>query len=253
MPIPRMPLPTINIIVFCAIPNSIAPTVKTMLPIRVVIFLPKTEFRNPLTSANTIAAAIVTLTMISCVKESNANSSLSKSIAPETTPVSYPNRNPPMVAKKENSFFNASGESIDRSNSFHTLSDFSDKPNDSIASTNNNLTANETQHKRSLRIISVNCRSLINNTKHIDLQNLIETHNPDIILGCVSHLDSQIASSEVFPKNYSNPYRKYRKLGAGGVFIAAKNDLVTTVVYTITDCEIMWATLNVQGSNQIYT
>ena len=96
-----MPLPTINIIVFCAIPKIIAPPVKTMLPMRVVTFLPKTELRYPLTSANTIAAAIVTLTMISCVKESNANSSLSKSIAPETTPVSYPNRNPPIVAKKE--------------------------------------------------------------------------------------------------------------------------------------------------------
>ncbi|VDI37763.1 Hypothetical predicted protein [Mytilus galloprovincialis] len=150
------------------------------------------------------------------------------------------------------SFFNASGESIDLSNSFQALSDLSDKPNNSMDSTIDSVTTNQSQHKRGLRIMSVNCRSLISSTKHLDLQNLIETHNPDIILGCESHLDPQIASSEVFPINYSNPYRKDRKLGEGGVFIAAKSDLITTEINIKTDCEIVWATLTVQGSFPIY-
>ncbi|CAG2210245.1 unnamed protein product [Mytilus edulis] len=119
-------------------------------------------------------------------------------------------------------------------------------------STIDSVTTNQSQHKRGLRIMSVNCRSLISSTKHLDLQNLIETHNPDIILGCESHLDPQIASSEVFPINYSNPYRKDRKLGEGGVFIAAKSDLITTEINIKTDCEIVWATLTVQGSFPIY-
>lgn len=72
------------------------------------------------------------------------------------------------------------------------------------------------------------------------MQDLIETHNPEIILGCELHvhLDPQINNSEVFPSNYGNPYRKDRKLGEGGVFIAIRNDLITTEIKTNADCEI---------------
>ena len=84
--------------------------------------------------------------------------------------------------------------------------------------------------------MSVKCWSLISDNKKIAMQDLIETHNPEIILGCELHLDPQINSSEVFPSNYGNPYRKDRKLGKGGVFIAIRNDLITTEIKTNSDC-----------------
>ena len=64
--------------------------------------------------------------------------------------------------------------------------------------------------------------------KRIDLHNLIETHKPNIIIGTESHLDSTIASSEIFPDNFQNPYRKDMKLGEGGVFIAVDNNYIMT-------------------------
>jgi hypothetical protein len=62
-----------------------------------------------------------------------------------------------------------------------------------------------------------------NTKKRIDLHNLIETHKPNIIIGTESHLDSTIASSEIFPDNFQNPYRKDRKLGEG-----RDNNYITT-------------------------
>ena len=102
-----------------------------------------------------------------------------------------------------------------------------------------------------IRIMSVNCQSLISDNKKIAMQDLIETHNPEIILGCELHLDPQINSSEVFPSNYGNPYRKDRKLGKGGVFIVIRNDLITTEIKTNADCEIVWTKLTIWEVNHI--
>ncbi|CAC5393721.1 unnamed protein product [Mytilus coruscus] len=53
-----------------------------------------------------------------------------------------------------------------------------------------------------IRIMVVNCRSLISSKKKEELQNMIETHKPDIILGIESHLDNTVTSSEVFPDQF---------------------------------------------------
>jgi hypothetical protein len=132
------------------------------------------------------------------------------------------------------SFFNKSGESLELSNSFKSLSECSDTESNFITKGLYNK-----PNRNTIRIMSVNCRSLISDNKKIAMQDLIETHNPEIILGCKSHLDPQINSSEVFPSNYGNPYRKDRKLGEGGVFIAIRNDLITTEIKTDADCEIV--------------
>jgi hypothetical protein len=132
------------------------------------------------------------------------------------------------------SFFNKSGESLELSNSFKSLSECSDTESNFITKGLYNK-----PNRNTIRIMSVNCRSLISDNKKIAMQDLIETHNPEIILGCESHLDPQINSSEVFPSNYGNPYRKDRKLGEGGVFIAIRNDLITTEIKTDADCEIV--------------
>jgi hypothetical protein len=51
-----------------------------------------------------------------------------------------------------------------------------------------------------------------------------------MVLGSESHLDSCIASSEIFPDTYATPYRKDRKLGEGGVFTAVDNNYITTLL-----------------------
>ncbi|CAC5402224.1 unnamed protein product [Mytilus coruscus] len=79
---------------------------------------------------------------------------------------------------------------------------------------------NYTRNKRSdlpLRIIVVNCQSIRN--KKCDIDNLIETTKPDVMIGNESWLHKDIDSTEVFPQGYI-VYRKDRKTDAhGGVFI----------------------------------
>ena len=83
--------------------------------------------------------------------------------------------------------------------------------------------------------------------KRIDLHNLIETHKPNIIIGTESHLDSTIASSEIFPDNFQNPYRKDRKLGEGG-----DNNYITTETITKEDFEINWCKINIAGNQPLH-
>jgi hypothetical protein len=56
------------------------------------------------------------------------------------------------------------------------------------------------------------------------------THKPNIILGTESHLENTIASNEVFPDQFKNPYRKDRKLGEGGVFLAVDCTYITSEI-----------------------
>ena len=76
----------------------------------------------------------------------------------------------------------------------------------------------------SLKIISLNCRSVRSSSKRNQLAALITEHNVDIIIGCESHLDSSIPSSEILPPHY-RIYRKDRSLGGGGVFIGIRNHI----------------------------
>ncbi len=51
------------------------------------------------------------------------------------------------------------------------------------------------------------------------------TYNPDVIIGTESKLDATIPTSEVFPQGF-HIARKDRKLGGGGVFVAASENLL---------------------------
>ena len=55
-----------------------------------------------------------------------------------------------------------------------------------------------------LRVVIINCQSVRN--KKQELENLVESSNPDIIIGNESWLNKDIQSSEVFPEGY-NCYR----------------------------------------------
>ena len=67
-----------------------------------------------------------------------------------------------------------------------------------------------------IKVISVNCCSLRSSSRRARLSGLIHEHEPDIIVGCESHLDNSYLSSEIFPAGF-NIYRKDRTAG-GGVY-----------------------------------
>ena len=87
-----------------------------------------------------------------------------------------------------------------------------------------------------------------------ELENLIHSTNPDIILGAESWLNSSILDGEIFPDSY-NVIRKDREggKGGGGVFILYRNDIVMTHRPDLdTNCELVLAQLQVKGAKSIF-
>ena len=78
--------------------------------------------------------------------------------------------------------------------------------------------------RRKLKVISLNCNGLKSSAKKSDFHALLDLHEPDIVLGCESKIDSTIPTYSIFPDTYEI-FRKDRTLNGGGVFIAIRNDL----------------------------
>ena len=68
-----------------------------------------------------------------------------------------------------------------------------------------------------LVFVQVNCRSIC--IKVLEFWNLIDTHNPDVVIGTESWLSEEI---NIFRDNYIT-FRRDRCSGGGGVFICVKN------------------------------
>ena len=102
-----------------------------------------------------------------------------------------------------------------------------------------------------LRILIMNCQSIKN--KKPELQTIVYTAKPDIILGCDSWLSPDIANSEIFPGGY-DVIRKDRVGDAhGGVFVCFKKDLICTEVTELeTECELVWVKLQIIGCKTLY-
>ena len=62
--------------------------------------------------------------------------------------------------------------------------------------------------------------------------NLVESTEPDIVLGTESWLSSDIHDSECFQSGYS-VYRKDRNVHGGGVFILVRSTITSTEVVEI--------------------
>jgi hypothetical protein len=78
-------------------------------------------------------------------------------------------------------------------------------------------------------LLQVSCRSILN--KILEFWNLIETYNPDVIIGMESWLREEINNAEIFRDDYTT-FRRDRCTGGGGVFICVKNYI---------DCRELWA------------
>ena len=54
-----------------------------------------------------------------------------------------------------------------------------------------------------IKVISINCCSLRSSSRRARLSGLIHEHEPDIKVGCESHLDNSYLSSEIFPADFN--------------------------------------------------
>lgn len=141
-----------------------------------------------------------------------------------------------------------------RNTSNTTTSSHSHSPQHSTPQTplTNNQQQNDKYPKQTIRIMTVNCRSLQSQRKRMQLQELIETHKPDIIAGTESHLDSSITTSETFPNNYQI-FRKDRNIHGGGVFLAVNNTFIATQQTNLdTDAEIIWAKIQIDSNTPLF-
>ena len=107
---------------------------------------------------------------------------------------------------------------------------------------------------RPLRIISLNCQSM---KKKPELDLLLDTTKPDVIIGTETWLDSSISSSEYFPANRYTVYRRdippnSKGQSHGGVLIAINSEFYSTEINSLqTDCEIVWVELTSQNSRKL--
>ena len=107
---------------------------------------------------------------------------------------------------------------------------------------------------KSLKVMTVNCRSLRSKKKQDELLKLVRKHTPDIICGTESHLDQhvQYTSAEVFPSSY-DIYRKDRSLGGGGVFLCIQRGLLSSHLQDLENAsESVWAKINTYGRKPLY-
>ena len=81
------------------------------------------------------------------------------------------------------------------------------------------------------------------------MENLIDSTNPDIVIGTETWLDPRITNNQVLPPNYT-VWRKDRENSkGGGVLIAVKNTFLSSDVpelqTTCDSCEIIWVKINI--------
>ena len=88
----------------------------------------------------------------------------------------------------------------------------------------------------SLVVLQVNCRSICN--KVLEFWNLIETHNPDVVIGTESWLHEEINNAELFRDDYIT-FRRDRCSRGGGVFICVKNHIVCRELWMDEDYEMI--------------
>ena len=108
---------------------------------------------------------------------------------------------------------------------------------------------------RPLKIININFRSIKN--KKPDLDFLIDSVQPDIIIGTETWLDPSVNSSEYFSPDIYTVYRNDRppnKKGQshGGVLITINSKIPSTSLPELqTNCEMVWAEVTICNARKL--
>ena len=101
-------------------------------------------------------------------------------------------------------------------------------------------------------LLNINFQSVVNKVQEFHC--LLDTENPDMVIGTESWLLPDIASSEVFPEGYQS-FRADRKSKAsrgGGVFILVRNNFLRSEQPQFrTKCEIIWVKLEITGNRPL--
>ena len=97
---------------------------------------------------------------------------------------------------------------------------------------------------KSLVLLQVNCRSIYN--KALEFWNLVDTYNPDIIIGTESWLREEIGNTEIFRTDFTT-FRRDRHARGGGVFICVKNNIACSELWVDDEFEII--AVEIKGSD----
>ena len=90
---------------------------------------------------------------------------------------------------------------------------------------------------RNIRVICVNFQSIKN--KAPELRVLLESANPDILIGCETWTNQSMFSSESIPDDYGVRRRDRGMDDHGVVLIDTKKDLVTAEIHVINEAELL--------------
>ena len=149
-------------------------------------------------------------------------------------------------------FFETSESSFELSNSFSAL-DTSQSPLTSTPAKKLSRAFAKKQTPRKLKVLNINFQSVVNKVQEFHC--LLDTENPDIVVGTESWLSPDIASSEIFPEGYHSfrADRKSKSKRSGGVFILVRNSLICTEQPQFqTNCEILWVKIEISGSRPLF-
>ncbi|KAK3107772.1 hypothetical protein FSP39_021936 [Pinctada imbricata] len=140
------------------------------------------------------------------------------------------------------SFFTLSSSSCLSSNSFSLLNSSNDREHEGnlgcplfTSSPKKNIPVTNPNHHR-YKIISLNLQSL--RAKKVSLHNLVNSSQPDIIVGTETWLKSDVHNSEFCPPGYSVRSRRDRPDGYGGVIIMTKSTIPADEIYVSNDSEL---------------
>lgn len=103
-----------------------------------------------------------------------------------------------------------------------------------------------------IKAMIVNCDGLHWPKRKAAFHATVNELKPDVIFGCESKLDPNIPTYSVFPEEY-NITRKDRNANGGGVFVACRDNLITTDRPDLdAPCEVAWSTINFVGFGVLY-
>ena len=110
------------------------------------------------------------------------------------------------------------------------------------------VTVRRISEGKPLVLLQVNCRSIC--SKILEFWNLIDTYNPDVVIGTESWLSEEINNAKVFRDDYIT-FRRDSCSQGGGVFIFVKNYIDCRELWTNEDFEVV--AVEVKGRNPKFT
>jgi len=105
-----------------------------------------------------------------------------------------------------------------------------------------------TQSWNKFTILNLNFQSIKN--KKAETLNIIDSYNPDIIIGTETWLNDSVHNSEIFPPNY-NIYRRDRRDAFGGVLVAMKADIMSDHLDVEINTESVYTSITLEKGKQL--